>query len=666
MVGMCGIILAQIILWAAKIEAASAPDVTSPHQSSLPGDNFYRFANGHWLDTQRIPADGTDWNPFEQLSDVVDARIHKLIGELPRRAPSNSIDRKIGDYYRAFLDQDTINSLGIKPAQPTLQAIAQATTYSKIARLMGRQDLDLNAPVKVSLKVDDKNTDRYLVVISQSGLALPDRDYYLSQEAYCKDIRKEYQAHVAKMLVLAGERDADQQARQILSLETEIASGHWPPAKLRQAELTYNLRSLTDLQKFAPTLPWTDLLEPLGVANRREFKVAEVDAIEDLGRFFTAVPIAAWQSYLKAHYLDQMSSVLPKAFDDEAFNFYGRKLNGQQEQRDRWRRGVAAVNDALGEAIGKIYVEHYFSSAAKTQASELVENVRAAYGTRIQDASWLTEQTKKSALAKLTALRSKIGYPDRWRDYSSLEVRKGDAFGNQVRARIFEWQRQVQRIDGRTDREEWPVTPQTVTAYNNSTFNEIVVPAAILQPPFFRPKGDVASNYGAIGAFVGHEMSHSFDDQGANYDDNGDLRAWWLPQDKAAFKILGERLAAQYDAYDVLPGVQINGELTLGENIADLSGLSIAYDAYRESLHGKPFLASRGFSGDERFFLAWARSWRSLIRNEALRTQVSDEHSPPQFRVDGVVRNMDAWYTAFHVQPGDRLYLSPENRVRIW
>ncbi len=421
------------------------------------------------------------------------------------------------------------------------------------------------------------------------------------------------------------------------------------------------------LRGAAPTFPWQSLLGAAGVAGEKEYVVSEVDAVEKLAKQFTQVPVASWKPYLKYHYLVAMAAVLPKAFDDERFEFYGKVLNGQPQQRDRWKRAVQATNGALGEAVGQIYVERYFPASAKAQMLELVENLRTAYRQRIQAASWMTADTKQSAMKKLETFRPKIAYPDKWRDYSDFTVKPADAFGNLTRSAVYEWQRQLKRLHLPTDRDEWELPPQTVNAYYNPTFNEIVFPAAILQPPFFDPKADAAVNYGGIGGVIGHEMSHGFDDQGAKSDERGVLRNWWKPEDEAAFKALGDKLAHQYDQFSPIEGLKINGRLTLGENLGDVNGLTVAYAAYHVSLKDKPAPVLDGLSGDQRFFLSWAQVWRSLDRDESVRTQVmSDPHSPARYRVLGVVRNLDAWYDAFQVAPTDPLYLPPAERVRVW
>jgi putative endopeptidase len=642
-------------------------DLTARDATVRPGDDFFRYANGHWLSTHEIPADRTRWGAPEALDEDAQKKIHELIEAFPAGAPIGSVEQKVGDFYRAYMDTDAINRTGLAPAQPALTAIAAARTHAELLRLMGRADFALMSPLQLNIRADEKNPNRYVVSITQSGLGLPDRDYYLKTETAYTDVRAKYQAHIERMLTLAGDADASSEAASIVQLETQIAAVHWPAAKRRERDLTYNARTHSELNDLAPGFAWQELLGAAGVDGQKDYIVREVDAIGALGALFNEVPVERWQSYVRYHYLVSVSDVLPKPIDDESFDFYGRTLNGQKEQRERWKRAVNAVNASLGEAVGQIYVEHYFTPAARAQVIALVENLRAAYGERIRHLSWMSAGTKKVALQKLATFRPKIGYPIRWRDYATLEIRPGDAFGNAERAAQFEWHRELVRINSPTDRDEWNMTPQTVNAYYNPTFNEVVFPAAILQPPFFDPAADPAVNYGAIGGVIGHEMGHGFDDQGAKSDAQGVLRTWWQPQDEIAFKKLVDRLAAQYDAFEPLPGLHVNGRLTLGENIGDLGGLSVSYAAYHLSLHGRQAPVIDGLTGDQRFFLAAAQVYQSLYRDELMRKLVvSNPHSPPQFRVNGVVRNMDAWYAAFDVQPRDRLYLSPAERVRIW
>src|SRR5215472_7099310 len=642
-------------------------DLTARDPSVRPGDDFYHYAAGHWLATNQIPSDQTDWSSWEILEVRARQQVRDIIEALPAQAPSGSVAQKVGDYYRAFLDLDAIERLKLGPAQPGLDAIAAARTPEDVARLMGRPDLGLRSPLRVVMTLDQKNPDRYIVTVTQGGLGMPDRDYYLKDEAVYAGLRDKYRAHVARLLALAGDANAAEEAQSILELETSIAKLHWPVARRRDRDLTYNLRSRAELEQLTAGFPWGAWLAADGLDGQPQFVVRELDAVQALEQLVLTAPVERWRSYLRYHYLALTSDVLPRAFDDETFDFYHRALKGQQQAQDRWKRAVDAVDDGLGEAVGELYVQRYFPPASKQKMQALVENLRATYAERISKLSWMTPATRKVALEKLAAFRPKIVYPDKWRDYSALTVVKGDAFGNATRAHEFEWQRQLKRMDGPTDRGEWFMTPQTINAYYNPTFNEVVFPAAILQPPFFDPHADAAVNYGAVGGVIGHEMGHGFDDQGSKSDARGVLHTWWQQQDTDAFHARVDRLAAQYDTYTVLPGLNVNGRLTLGENIGDLGGLSVASDAYHRSLHGKPAPVLAGLTGDQRFFLSWAQIWREKQRDENLRSQVtSDPHSPAQFRINGVVRNIDRWYSAFDVHPGQKLYLAPDERVRIW
>jgi putative endopeptidase len=642
-------------------------DLGSRDASVKPGNDFYRYSIGHWLESNEIPPDRTSWSTFAVLANEAEQRLRDIVEALPPDAPAGSNEQKVRDMYRAYLDTDAIERAGLTPLKPMLAAVAAVRTHEDVAKLLGRPDLPLRSPIREGVTIDAKNPDRYIVSVGQGGLGLPEREYYLKQEATFADIRTKYTAHIERMLTLAGEKNAAAQAKSILELETEIAKLHWPIAKRRERDLTYNLRSRDELNKLAPDYPWGAQLSSGGIDTQHDYIVRELDAVEALGKLFRKTPVERWRSYMTYHLLEGSADVLPKAFDDERFAFYGHTLNGQPQQRDRWKRAIDAVDNGLGEALGQLYVAKWFPPDSKAKMVTLVENMRAAYGERIKHLPWMTDATKKVALEKLAAFRPKIGYPDKWRDYSSLEIRPGDAFGNSVRASVFDWQRDVKRLNQPTDRSEWGMTPQTVNAYYNPTFNEVVFPAAILQPPYFDPNADAAVNYGAIGGVIGHEMGHGFDDQGSKSDARGVLRTWWAAEDTEAFKKLVDRLAAQYDGYTALPGLNVNGRLTLGENIGDLGGLSVAYEAYHISLQGKSPPVLDGLTGDQRFFLSWAQAWRNLTRDERLRTQVmSDPHSPPRFRVNGVVRNMDQWYAAFDVKPGDQLYLAPEQRVHIW
>ena len=642
-------------------------DLSGGDPGVKPGDDFERYGNGHWDDTAQIPPDRASWGSFALLRERSLQQVREILEALPHQAPAGGNPRKLGDFYRAYLDSDAIEKGGLTPARPVLDEIAAARSGEDVARLMGRPELRLTAPVELGMLPDDKDPGHYMVTIRQSGLGMPDRDYYLKDEPVYTDLRAQYTAHIERLLKLAGDADAAQQARAILELETQIASAHWPRAKRRERDLTYNPHTREDLPVFAPGLPWPALLAGAALEQQPRFVVREADAVQALSALFARVPVPRWQAYLRYHYLAGNADVLPGAFDDEVFDFYGRALHGRQEQQPRWKRAVAAVDDGLGEAAGELYVQRYFPPASKQQMLALVENLRATYHQRITSLPWMSPATRQVALQKLAAFHPKIGYPDKWRDYSALEVKPGDAFGNVTRAAAFDWQRQLKRLGGPTDRGEWGMTPQTINAYYNPTFNEVVFPAAILQPPFFDPQADPAVNYGAIGGVIGHEMGHGFDDQGSKSDARGVLHTWWQPQDTEAFHKRVDHLAAQYDTYTALPGLNINGRLTLGENIGDLGGLSVANAAYHRSLHGAQAPVLAGLTGDQRFFLSWAQVWRTKQRDEDLRSQVtSDPHSPAKYRVNGVVRDVDAWYPAFNVQPGDKLYLPSAERVRIW
>ena len=633
-----------------------------------PGEDFYAYSAGQWLATEQIPADRSTWGPFSRLAEQVETQVRAILEEATAAAaPAGSDARKMVDFYASFLDGDTIEARGLAPAAAGLAAIDAARTHEDLARLMGRGDLGLPAPIDVSVSLDRKNPDRYVVVVTHGGLSLPDRDFYLKDGGDFAALRRQFRDHVERLLALGGRPDPAAAADAIMSLETEIARLHWPRAERRDRDRTYNPRTRAGLAALAPDYPWEAQFGAAELADVREVVVAEVTAIGPLARLFRSTPVATWRAYLGYQYLRSRARVLTHALDLEVFGFYGHVLSGQPELKPRWRRAVDATNGALGDAIGRAYVARHFPAAARDEAVALVEELRAAYAARLAEVPWMSPTSRAAAADKLAAIRLKVGYPDRWRDYRALDIRRGDAFGNMTRAALFEWRREVGRLHRRADRDEWLVTPQTVNAYYNPVFNEIVVPAAMLQPPFFDPAADPAVNYGAIGGIVGHEMGHGFDDQGAKSDARGVLRPWWTASDIAAFQALGDRLAAQYDRFEALPGLHVNGRLTLGENIGDLGGLSAALEAYRMSLAGRPAPVLDGLTGEQRFFLAWAQVWRRLDRDALLRNLLlADTHSPSRYRVNGVVRNIDAWYEAFGIKPGDPLYLPPAERVHIW
>jgi putative endopeptidase len=668
-------ILTSLVAGLFLIPAVGAPriapwgfDLAGMDRSVRPGDDFVRYAGGTWMRDTPIPADRASWGPFFALRANAEADVKAIVDEVVSEphAPG-SIEQKIADTYKSYLDAAAIESAGMTPVLADLSSIAAARSHADVARLMGHPDLGVGGPLSISTWPDAANPDRYAVNIVQSGLTLPDRDYYLKDDAKFVEIRREYRAYVEAMLALGNTPAPANAATAVVSLETAIARLQWSREKRGDRDLTYHPKSQAELKAFAPDYPWDAALGALEIPRQDFFVVKEDLAIKELTRLFAATPVETWRAYMAFHYLNGMADLLPAAFDDLAFDFNGRVLSGQLQKRERWKRATVALNSALGEAVGRLYVQRHFTPSAKAQIAALVENLRAAFRKRIAALAWMSPQTKAAAQRKLAMLRVKVGYPDAWRDYSTLDVRAGDPVGNRKRALLWDWRRRIARLGRPTDRGEWGMTPQTVNAYYNSFFNEIVFPAAILQPPYFDPDADPAVNYGGIGGVIGHEMGHAFDDQGAKTDGRGAQRNWWSKSDLVRFKSLTENLAEQYSRYEPLPGIRVNGQRTLGENIGDNGGLSIALEAYRISLGGKSAPVLDGFNGEQRFFLSWAQTYRENIREAQLRADLaSDPHSPVRLRVDGVVRNMDEWYAAFDVKPNDALYLEPKARVHIW
>jgi putative endopeptidase len=643
-------------------------DMAGRDLSVKPGDDFFRFGGGNWMKNNQIPADRSRWGVFDQLGAKAEVDVRAIIDEIAgKTAAPGTIEQKIGDFYRAYMDVAAIETAGMAPLKPELDLINAATTHNDIAAIFGKPDLPTPSPLQWGVGLDDGNPDRYIVTIGHGGLGLPERDYYLKDDARFKDLRAKYPAHIEKMLTLAGQSDAAAKAAEIMALETEIAKRHWVITDRRDSTKTYNLRKRSDLDSLAPDFPWAVGLGASGFNNVSDCVVSEITAMAPLATLFKNTPVSAWKNYLTYHLIANTSGLLPKAIDDERFEFFGKTLSGQRQQRDRWKRATQAVNGALGEAVGQVYVQRHFSPRAKTQMLELVENLRKAFAVRIDGLTWMSPATKVKAKRKLATFNPKIGYPDKWRDYSRLDIRAGDPIGNARRVQAFNAAQDLEDLGKKTDKTRWFMTPQTVNAYYNPVFNEIVFPAAILQPPFFDENADPAMNYGAIGGVIGHEMGHGFDDQGAKYDENGVLRDWWSPADVAAFNALGAKMRDQYSGFEPLPGLKLNGQLGLGENIGDHCGLVVGHVAYKMSLGRRRAPVLEGYTGDQRFYLAWSQVWRALYREEAMRNQVqTGPHSPPEFRVNGAVQNVDGWYQAFNVRPGDKLYVPPNKRVRIW
>ena len=657
---------------AAVGKAAIGPwgfDVAGMDRSIDPGEDFFHYVGGTWIKATQIPPDRSRWGSFDELRAKSEDDVRTAVEDAAKGAlAAGSPDRKAVDHYRAYLDTAAIEAQGLARARPDLARIAAARTHEDIVAFAVAGDTAGDLPIGVFVDLDEKRPDVYVIGVAQSGLGMPDRDYYLKEDARFAEARTKYRAYIETMLTLAAYPTAAASADAIVEVEHKIAELHWPRDKSRDRDLTYNPKSAAELRALAPGLPWDEGLASFGAPRQDFFVVAQPDAIQGLAQLFRATPVETWRAYLTFHYLDQMADVLPKAFDEARFDFFGRTISGQPEQLERWRRAVGALSgSSMGEASGQLYVKRHFSPQSKEAMRGLVENLRAAYRARISQLAWMSKDTKNAALRKLETINVKIGYPDRWRDYTALEIVPGDAFGNRKRESAFARRRDLERLAKPADRSEWGMSPQTVNAYYRFSWNEIVFPAAILQPPFFDLNADPAVNYGAIGAVIGHEMGHGFDDQGAKSDEHGVLRNWWNADDERRFTELTSKLADQYQKFEALPGLFVNGRFTLGENIGDLGGLNVALEAYKISLNGKEPPVIDGFTGIQRFFLGFGQVWRSLIREGQLRRQVvSDPHSPAEFRSNGPVRNMDEWYRAFDVKPTAKLYLPPDERVRIW
>ena len=641
-------------------------DLTAGDPSVQPGNDFFRYCNGRWLDTTEIPSDQRSWGTFVILAEKASQDQRVIIEEtaLAGGAPG-SAQQRIAATYNAYLNTDAINARGLAPLQEDLASIAALRTHEDVIRSMARNDIPTNGPIVAFAGLDARNPQRYVVSFTHAGLGLPEREYYRRADGEAN--RVAYVAYIEQVLTLAGQSNGAAKARSIMALETQIAELHWPVADRRQRDRTYNLKTRAELRAIAPNFPWDAGLEAAGMGEATEVVVRELSAMAPLAQLFLATPVATWRDYLTYNLISGSADVLPSAIDDANFAFFGRTLNGQPEQQERWKRAVDVIDNTMGEAVGQLYVQRHFPPEAKAQMLELVENLRRAYSQRIDQSPWMTAATKVVAQEKLAAFVPRIGYPDKWRDFTGLDAVADDAYGNFKRANKFNGDWATARLWRPVDRAEWNMTPQTVNASYNSVLNVITFPAAILQPPFFDPNADAAVNYGAIGGVIGHEMGHGFDDQGAKSDARGVLRDWWSPEDVAAFERVTGALAAQYDGFEALPGLHVNGRLTLGENVGDNGGLQVALRAYELSLNGRQAPVRDNLTGTQRFFLGWAQAWRSKYRDEALRNLVlTNPHSPPNFRVNGVVRNMAAWYEAFGVTQDNALYLPPDQRVTIW
>jgi putative endopeptidase len=643
-----------------------------------PGDDFYQYTNGGWLKRTTIPPDRAVVGVFSELADSANKQTVALIEEDAKsKAPAGSNARKIADLYNSYMDEAAIENKGLEPVRPHLQAIAAIKDKRELARALGqslRADVDpLNNTnfhtanlFGIWTAPGFEDPDHYTPYLLQGGLVLPDRQYYLDNSEHMRDLRAKYQTHVAKMLQLAGFNDAAGRAVRIVQLEQAIAEKHLSLADNQEIRKANNPWSRADFSAKAPGLDWAEYFSGAGLSQQKKFIVWQPAAFTGESALVASVPLETWKDWLAYHLIEQYSPVLPKALADEHFALFGTALTGTTQQRPRWQRGVMVTNLFLGDAVGQIYAQRFFSPQAKAEAQAMVSNLIAAFRKRIEALTWMDPATKKEAEAKLGTLYVGVGYPESWRDYSNYEVKPDDAFGNVWRALLFKYHHDVGRLAGPVNRHEWSMTPQTVNAVNLPLQNALNFPAAILQPPFFDAKAPAAANYGAIGSVIGHEISHTFDTEGSTFDAQGRLRNWWTSADLAHFQKVTAQLAKQYDAYQPFPDLHVNGQQTLAENIADVAGISAAYDGYHASLKGKAAPVQHGFSGDQQFFIAFGQNWASKVRPAALRQQVlTDPHAPGEYRA-ATVRNIDAWYPAFSVKPGEKLYLAPNARVRIW
>jgi endothelin-converting enzyme/putative endopeptidase len=637
--------------------------------SVRPQDDLFGHVNGRWLETAEIPDDKGSWGPFVQLADDAEIQVRAIIEELAERvvAGEDGLDgdaMRIACLYASFMDEGTVDRLGLQPVQPLLDAVESLRDVRDLAAFLGElEQVGGSGPFGVYVDVDAKNSDRSLVNLTQGGLGLPDESYYHDEKF--AEVREKYVAYLSRMFALAGREDPDAAAATVMALETRLSQGHWERAETRDVQKTYNLLTLAELHELCPAFDWGAFVRNLGGSEETiaETCVRQPSYLEHLSQALEEVPIEDWRTWLSVRVLRTVAPYLPHAFVETNFDFYGRTLSGTPQLRERWKRGVAVVEGSVGEAVGREYVARHFPPRSKAMMEELVANLLRAYRESISALDWMSEETKQRAYAKLDMFRSKIGYPETFRDYSELEFAPDDLVGNVLSANAFETRRQLAKVGAPVDRDEWLMLPQTVNAYYRPGMNEICFPAAILQKPFFSPDAEMAENYGGIGAVIGHEIGHGFDDQGAQYDGAGNLQDWWTPDDKTAFEGKSKMLVEQYDAFEPrnLPGEHVNGALTVGENIGDLGGLTIALTAYSIARQGDV-----GLEDAQKLFFNWAFCWRTKRRRELEQQYLTiDPHSPPEFRAN-IVRNLDEFHAVFGTQPGDGLWLEPDARVRIW
>jgi putative endopeptidase len=662
---------------AAPLPAAAAPkplsagvDTAGFDKSIRPQDDLYQFVNGRWLANTPIPADKGAYGGFYEAIDRTQDRLHEIVegaAKTPNKAPGSD-QQKLGDFFTAFMDETRANQLGKAPLDPELARIDALKTKSDLVRHMARMvKLNMTSLVAGFVDGDAQDPKTAVLYLFQSGLGLPDRDYYLKDDPKLKEYRTKYLAHVTKMLALAGQTNPEAAAREIVAFETRLARSHWTNVESRDAVKTYNKVTLAELPKRFPGVDWDAWADEAGVKGAGAVVVAQPSYFKAMAAAVGEIPVDRWKPYLKFHATEALAPYLSKEFVDARFDFYGRTLQGVTEMEPRWKRALNNLETTLGEMLGKAYVDRHFKPEAKARMDRLVENLRGAFREGIDKLEWMGPETKKEAQAKLAAFRPKIGYPSKWRDYSKVEIKPDDLVGNMLRGWMAESEYQLGKAGKPLDPEEWGMTPQTVNAYYNPVRNEIVFPAAILQPPFFDMEADDAVNYGGIGGVIGHEMGHGFDDQGRRYDAQGRLRDWWTAKDAEQFMVRAKGLVAQYAAMEALPGLYVNGELTLGENIGDLTGVVISHRAYEISLGGKDAPVIDGTNGNQRFFYGWSQAWRAKYRDDALRQQVlTNPHAPDMMRGNGPLPNVASFYSTFDVKDADKMWLAPDKRVKIW
>lgn len=638
--------------------------------SISPKHDFYAHVNGGWIKNTTIPGDMATWGTFIELREQSTAQLHAIVEELAKKQlDPNSAEYKVAALYADYMNQAAIEQQGIQPLKPVLADIQNIKNAKQHAKLLAKLNtLGINTPFSTGVGQDLKQSDRHMTMARQSGLGLPERDYYLSDDAKLKGFREKYLQYIEDILTTYGDANAKQHAQAIFALETEMAKIQWSSVENRDVSKRYNKYLFKELPSVMPKFAWDTYLKEYGVkAKGKDIILSQLSYFKALDDLMAATPLETWKAYYTFHTLDRYTAYIGQRYDDLSFDFYSKTLRGVTDERERWKRGIDLVNGSMGEILGQIYVERHFTADKKARMQDMIKYIIQVFDQGIVDLDWMSDASKVEARAKLAKLKVKVGYPDKWKDYSKLEIRQGDLVGNLMRSDKFYHQRNIDKLGQPVDLDEWSMTPQTVNAYYNSTKNEIVFPAAILQPPFFDMEADDAVNYGAIGGVIGHEISHGFDDNGSRFDANGNMRNWWTEEDHKKFKEKTQALVEQYNGYEVLPKQFARGDLSLGENIADNAGLAVSYKAYQLSLGGQPAPVIDGLTGDQRFFMGWAQGWRAKEREEYLIERLkTGPHAPNKVRGNGAVVNQDAFFDAFSIQEGDKMYVAPEKRVKIW